>query len=92
MIGPLKKGANGNWVFGVLWKRTGTVGNVDATPEVDQDKRYDLGQIDADKPAAQAAYRSILSTWYGKDADENIIPISEIVSPMTPPGIAPIGN
>ena len=85
MIGPLKRGAKGNWLFGVQWKRTGMVGNIDATPEPDQDEIYSLNGADANKPAAEAAYRSVLSAWYGTDADDKIIPISEIVdNPVKP--------
>ena len=84
MVGPLKRGANGNWLFGVQWKRTGQVGNIDATPEADPDKRFDLTDIDAQKPAAVAAYQSFLRAWYGTDADDRIIPMSAIGEPAAP--------
>jgi hypothetical protein len=90
MVGPLKRGPNGNWLFGVQWKRTGQVGNIDATPEADPDKRFDLTDIDSQKPAALAAYRAFLSAWYGTEQDDKIIPISELAVPPAAPTLDPI--
>jgi hypothetical protein len=66
MVGPLKRGPEGNWVFGVMWKRTGSVGNVDATPEIDQDKRFSLDMVDESKPIAEKNYTEFLEKWYGR--------------------------
>ena len=66
MIGPLKKGPNGNWVFGVMWKRTGNVGNIDASPETEVRDRYALDGVDASKPAAELAYQEFLDRWYNR--------------------------
>jgi hypothetical protein len=79
MVGPLKRGPEGAWIFGVMWKRTGTVGNVDATPPVgDQKKLFLLDGSDPDKPTAIVAYKKFLAAWYGRDVGEDFIPVSEL--------------
>lgn len=87
MIGPLKMSASGNWVFGVQWKRTGAVGNIDATPEPDPDKRFSIEETDqeASKKLAEANYSSFLEAWYGKEGEGRLIPISSMAdSPKGP--------
>lgn len=81
MIGPMKKTPDGSWVFGAQWKRTGHIGNIDLTPSAkDQTALFLLDGSEPGKPAAVAAYKAILTAWYGKDVTDLFVPVSEITA------------